>query len=100
VNCQTWSQIYPYQAQVTEEESGKFANVYDRSFFKLRRLSVGYDLAKIVQIGNAKSEMLTGYGYNLLMWTNIHYVDPDYGDDDNLQDPSARYLGFSINLKF
>lgn len=100
VNWQTWSQIYPYQAQVTEEESEKFANVYDRSFFKLRRLSVGYDLAKIVKIGNAKSAMLTFYGYNLLMWKNIPYVDPDYGDDDNLQDPSARYLGFSINLKF
>lgn len=100
VNWQTWSQIYPYQAQVTEAESEKFANVFDRSYIKLRRLSVGYDLTNIVKIGNAKSAVFTLYGYNLLMWKNIPYVDPDYGDDDNLQDPSARYLGFSFNLKF
>lgn len=100
VNWQTWSQIYPYQAQVTEGESKKFANVFDRSYLKLRRLSVGYDLINHIKIGNAKSAVVTLYGYNLLMWKNIPYVDPDYGDDNDLQDPSARYLGFSINLKF
>ncbi len=100
VNWQTWSQIYPYQAQVTEKESKQFANTYDRSYFKLRRLSVGYDVAKLMKVGNAKNAVVTLYGYNLLMWKKIPYVDPDYGNDNDLQDPSARYLGFSINLKF
>lgn len=100
VNWQTWSQIYPYQAKVTEDESEKFANVFDRSFFKLRRLSVGYDLTKIMHLGNARSVMLSAFGYNLLMWKKMPYLDPDYGDDDNLQDPSARYIGFSLDLTF
>jgi len=99
VNWQTWSQIYPYRAAVTEDESKKFANIFDRSYFKLRRLSVGYDLANIMDLGSIKGLNVSVYGYNLLMWKKVPYLDPDYGNDDNLQDPSARYLGFSVNLK-
>ena len=100
VNWQTWSQIYPYQAQVTEAESEKFANVYDRSFFKLRRVSVGYDLAKIIKVTNVKSMQLTAYSYNPLMWKKMPLLDPDFGNDNDLQDPSARFIGFSLNVKF
>ncbi|MCM5527675.1 SusC/RagA family TonB-linked outer membrane protein [Parasegetibacter sp. NRK P23] len=99
VNWQTWSQVYPYQARVTEQESEKFANIFDRSYFKLRRLSIGYDLTKLVKLGSLKGVDLSLYGYNLLMWKKVPYLDPDYGNDDNLQDPSARYVGFSINVK-
>ncbi|MDR3188314.1 MAG: SusC/RagA family TonB-linked outer membrane protein [Prevotellaceae bacterium] len=99
VSWQTWCQIYPYQARVTEEESEQFANVFDRSFFKLRRLSVGYDLTKLVDLGKVKSCDVSLFGYNLLMWKKAPYVDPDYGDDDNLQDPAARYVGISLNVK-
>lgn len=100
VSWQTWSQIYPYQAQVTESESKKFANVYDRTYFKLRRLSVSYDLAKIIKTERLKNLDLSVYGYNLYVWKKIPYVDPDYGNDNDLQDPSARYVGFSLNVKF
>lgn len=99
VNWQTWSQTYPYQARVTEGENKKFANVFDRSFFKLRRISVGYDLAKIVKVGSLKSIHLSAYSYNPLMWKKMPLLDPDYGDDDNLQDPSARFIGFSLGIK-
>lgn len=102
VSWQSWSQNYPYQARVTEEESELFANVFDRSFVKLRRLAVSYDVNKII-----KSKALSGldasvFGYNLLMWKNVPYVDPDFGigNDANLQDPSTRYLGVSLNFKF
>lgn len=100
VNWQTWSQIYPYQARVTESESKKFANTYDRTYFKLRRLSVSYDIAKLVKMKNLKNLDLSLYGYNLYVWKKIPYVDPDFGNDSDLQDPSARYLGFSLNVKF
>ncbi|RZM24319.1 MAG: SusC/RagA family TonB-linked outer membrane protein [Pedobacter sp.] len=99
VNWQTWSQIYPYQAQVTEAENEKFANVFDRSFFKLRRISLGYDLAKIVKVGSVKSMQLTAYSYNPLMWKKMPLLDPDFGNDNDLQDPSARFIGFSLNVK-
>ncbi|MGX5688618.1 SusC/RagA family TonB-linked outer membrane protein [Arcticibacter tournemirensis] len=100
VSWQTWGQIYPYQAQVTESENKKFANVFDRTYFKLRRLSVSYDLAKIMNTVKVKNLDLSLYGYNLYVWKKIPYVDPDYGNDNDLQDPSARYLGVSLNVKF
>ena len=100
VNWQDWCQIYPYQATVSYKENEHFANVFDRSYFKLRRLSVGYDLAKIWNTGNAKSVDVALFGHNLLMWKKTPFVDPDYGNDDNLQDPSPRYVGISLNLKF
>ena len=99
VNWQTWSQIYPYQARVTEEENKKFANVFDRSFFKLRRISVGYDLAKVIKMGGLKSVHVSAYSYNPLMWKKMPLLDPDYGDDNNLQDPSARFIGLSLSVK-
>ena len=100
VSWQTWSQVYPYQAQVLDKDDKTFANVFDRSYFKLRRLSVSYDLKKIVDLGKIKSLDVSLFGYNLLMWKKIPYVDPDYGNDDNLQDPSSRYVGFSATMKF
>ena len=100
VSWQTWSQNYPYRARVTEDENKFFANVFDRSFVKLRRLSVGYDINKFIKTSKVKSINATVFGYNLLMWQNIPFLDPDYGDDNNLQDPSARYIGASLNFKF
>lgn len=100
VDWQTWSQQYPYRAAVTESENKKFANVFDRSFFKLRRLSVGYDLTKLVKMGGTiKGLEATVFGYNLMMWKKMPILDPDYGNDSDLQDPSSRFLGFSLNLK-
>ncbi|MFD1772263.1 SusC/RagA family TonB-linked outer membrane protein [Sphingobacterium suaedae] len=102
VSWQTWSQNYPYRARVTEDENEMFANVYDRTFVKLRRLSVGYDLNKVIKTKALQSLDASVFGYNLLMWKNIPYVDPDFGigNDDNLQDPSTRYIGVSLNFKF
>ncbi len=100
VDWQTWSQQYPYRAAVTEQENKKFANIFDRSYIKLRRVSVGYDLTKIIKFGKAvKGLEATVYGYNLAMLKKMPILDPDYGDDDNLQDPSSRFVGFSLNLK-
>lgn len=100
VSWQTWSQVYPYQARVLDSDDKTFANVFDRSYFKLRRLSIGYDLKNIMDLGKIKSLDVSLFGYNLLMWKKIPYVDPDYGNDDNLQDPSSRYVGFSATMKF
>ena len=102
VSWQTWSQNYPYRASVTEEESKNFANTFDRSFFKLRRLAVGYELGNILSLGQTlKGLYVQLYGYNLLMWKKMPLIDPDYetGNDGNLQDPAPRYLGLSVNFK-
>ncbi len=102
VSWQTWSQQYPYRARVTEEEGGMFANTYSRSFVKLRRLSVTYDLNKVLKINKLGGLEATVFGYNLAVWKNIPYIDPDFkqGNDGDLQDPSSRYIGMSLNFKF
>jgi TonB-linked SusC/RagA family outer membrane protein len=100
VSWQTWSQVYPYQAQVTEDESKLFANVYDRSYLKLRRLSVTYDLMNIMQSKKIKKLDLSIYGYNLLVLKKLPYLDPDFGNDNDLQDPSSRYVGMTLKAVF
>ncbi|GAA0877242.1 SusC/RagA family TonB-linked outer membrane protein [Algoriphagus jejuensis] len=100
VSWQTWAQTYPYRAQVTEDESEIFANVYDGSFLKLRRLSVTYDLMNIMQSKKIKNLDLSLYGYNLFVLKNLPYLDPDYGNDSNLQDPSSRYVGMTLKAVF
>lgn len=100
VSWQTWSQTYPYRAQVTVDESKTFANVYDRSYLKLRRLSVTYDLMNIMQSKKIKNLDLTLYGYNLLVLKKLPYLDPDFGNDNNLQDPSSRYVGMTLKAVF
>jgi hypothetical protein len=100
VSWQTWSQNYPYRAKVTEEESEKFANVFDRSFIKLRKLSVSYDLAKIINSGAIKNLEVSAYGYNLAIWKKADIIDPDFGNDNALQDPSTRYVGLGVKATF
>lgn len=100
VSWQTWSQNYPYRAKVTESESKKFANVFDRSYVKLRKLAFNYDLTSLININTFKKVEATAYGYNLLMWKKADIIDPDYGDDNNLQDPSSRYVGLGLTVTF
>ncbi|MBT33110.1 MAG: SusC/RagA family TonB-linked outer membrane protein [Thalassobius sp.] len=96
VSWQTWSQNYPYRAVVMDSDDEFFANTFDRSYFKLRRVSVTYDLLNIIKSNGLQHLNLSVYGYNLAIWKKIPYLDPDYGNDDNLQDPSSRYVGFTL----
>lgn len=103
VSWQTWSQQYPYRGRVTESEDKKFANTFDRSFFKLRRIAIGYDLGKVFDLGSRiKGLNAQVFAYNLAMWKKMPILDPDFkeGNDSDLQDPSPRYLGMALNLKF
>ncbi|SFW55278.1 SusC/RagA family TonB-linked outer membrane protein [Cellulophaga fucicola] len=100
VSWQTWSQNYPYRAAVSYKENKKFANIFDRSFFKLRTLSFKYNFTELVNIEGVKNLDVTLSGYNLFVWKKADIIDPDYGNDNNLQDPSTRYLGIGVNVKF
>ena len=74
----------------------------DFRFFKLRRIAIGYDLAKVINLGDKiKGLDAQVFGYNLLMWKKMPILDPDFkdGNDSDLQDPSPRYLGLALNLK-
>jgi len=100
VSWQSWSQNYPYRAQVTAEESKTFANVFDRSYLKLRTVALSYDLTKVVKVKGIKQINASVNGYNLFILKKADIIDPDFGDDDNLQDPSTRYLGLGLTFKF
>lgn len=71
------------------------------TFFKLRDLSVTYEMPKnICEALKMRSASISLIGQNLLLWTKeFKYADPDV-DSDNLNSPSQRYLGFNINLSF
>lgn len=100
VSWQTWSQNYPYRGYINEQESKKFANVLNRSYVKLRRITISYDLMKIMKSKTIKKLELSLYGYNLWVLKKAIQIDPDFGDDNSLQDPSTRYVGIGIKLIF
>lgn len=101
VNIQTWAQNYPYRAVVRTSENELFANTFSRSFLKLRRVAVTYDLAKLIHSRRIKGFEVTVFGNNLAVLKKTPYLDPDFGaSDGDLQDPSARYVGASATLKF
>ena len=73
VNIQTWAQNYPYRAVVR----------------------------KFIQSQFIKGLDVTVFGNNLAVLKKTPYLDPDFGaSDGDLQDPSARYVGVSANIKF
>ncbi|HUH46129.1 MAG TPA: hypothetical protein VLZ54_03165, partial [Arenibacter sp.] len=103
VSWQSWSQNYPYRAAVSYKESEKFANIFNRSFFKLRTVSLKYDITELANIKGVKALDVSLSGYNLLVWKKADIIDPDHGvndDGEDLQDPSARYIGVGLNVKF
>lgn len=76
-------------------------DVYSTTFFKLRELSITYDLPKSITTkftANAASVSLVGQ--NVLMWAkDFKYSDPD-GGTENFSSPSARFVGFNIKVDF
>jgi len=72
---------------------------YSTTFFKIREISLTYDLPKQL-CAKIKSQgvSVSGVGQNMFLWAKqFKYSDPD-GGYENFSDPSIRYVGF--NLKF
>lgn len=108
VDWQSWCQNYPYRALVTAKQDSYFANIYSRSYVKLRYLGLTYNLKKALSLNRRNRPIsdlsVTLYGNNLFMLAKAKYIDPDIsGDnsnDDGSADPTARYVGMSVNVKF
>ncbi|MFA5330474.1 MAG: SusC/RagA family TonB-linked outer membrane protein [Prolixibacteraceae bacterium] len=90
----SWAMTYGYRAK----EMG--VNIFDASFVKLREASVKYDCTALFGGSFIKEAYFQVMGRNLLMVKKAKLIDPDFGNDDSLQDPSARYLGFGFGVKF
>lgn len=104
VDWQQWCQNYPYRAYVSYKENKKFANVFNRSYIKLRRIAVTYDFTKKLPANGAiKGLTVTAFGNNLAVLKRVPFVDPDYTgneNDEGANDPTARYIGVGMNVKF
>lgn len=77
-------------------------DVYSRTFFKLREISLTYDVPGniIANWGFIKNISVGVVGQNVLFWAkDFKYSDPDGGSED-FSDPSVRYLGGNIKLSF
>lgn len=73
--------------------------MYDQTFFKLRDLSLSYDVpASICNKLRMKGASVAFVGQNLLIWTKeFRFSDPDRAAE-KLNSPSVRYLGFNVKL--
>ncbi len=82
--------------------SGTTADAYSRTFFKLRELSISYNVPTefLNKWGPVKNASISFIGQNVLLWAkDFKYSDPDGGRED-FADPSVRYLGGNIKLEF
>lgn len=85
-------------------------NTFDTSFIKLRDARIAYSFSKDVIAPLKLTELtLAVFGKNLWMWTKFPMFDPEVAalNDSTItpgaeigQLPSARTVGFQVNLKF
>ncbi|MDP4184693.1 MAG: SusC/RagA family TonB-linked outer membrane protein [Bacteroidota bacterium] len=96
--------------------AGKFGRLYliDRSFVKLREVTLTYQLPKkLTQKAFINRAEISFIGRNLLLWTpkSNTFVDPEsttFGDENGLEadygeygaTPTVRSYGFSLKLSF
>ena len=80
--------------------NGSKADTYSRTFFKLREISLSYNVpAKLIH-NVAKAASISLIGQNVMLKAKqFKYSDPDGGNED-FADPAVRYLGFKINFTF
>ena len=81
--------------------SRSYGNVFfDESFVKLREVSLGYQIPdSFISRSLLKGASISVVGRNLLMLSDIRFLDPDVGDDRN-QSPSMRSIGLNIQAQF
>lgn len=81
-------------------------NYLRETFFKLRNLSLTYDLpVSLCNKLSMKSASVGITGQNLFFWgLDYKYADPDKGGDDkgheNLNSPLQRYMGINLKVNF
>jgi hypothetical protein len=77
------------------------ANLYKRTFVKLREIILTYNVpsAKLAKTP-FKGVSFSITGRNLALWSAAPFMDPDGYEGTTLADPSYRNIGVNLNLKF
>lgn len=77
------------------------ANMYKRSFVKLREASLTYNfMPKLLKKTPFSSASVSVVGKNLLLFTKVPFMDPDGYSGLSLAEPTYRNIGVNLNLKF
>lgn len=77
------------------------ANMYKRTFVKLREVVITYNASpRLIKSTPFKAASISLTGRNLALWSDAPYMDPDGYEGTTLADPSYRNIGFNLNLKF
>lgn len=80
--------------------NGTRPDTYSKTFFKLREISISYNVPDRLLHGIARAASVSFIGQNVLLKAKqFKYSDPDGGSED-FSDPAVRYLGFKVNLTF
>ncbi|MFT3682095.1 MAG: SusC/RagA family TonB-linked outer membrane protein [Ferruginibacter sp.] len=98
-NTQAVNYIYWVNSTYVNYVDG--ANMYKRSFVKLREIVLSYNFTPaVLKKTPFKSASVSLTGRNLWMSTKVPFMDPDGYADSNLAEPTYRNIGFNLNLKF
>ena len=77
------------------------ANMNKRSFVKLREVVLSYNVNPgVLQKTPFTSASISVTGRNLLLFTDVPFMDPDGYSGSALAEPTYRNIGVNINLKF
>ncbi len=77
------------------------ANLYDRTFTKLREVTLTYQLpASLLEKTFIKSVNISFVGRNLWLWTKVPFMDPDGFPGFTLTEPTYRNMGFNFSGRF
>jgi TonB-linked SusC/RagA family outer membrane protein len=77
------------------------ADIYKRSFVKLREMILSYKFSSnLLKKTPLKEASLSVTGRNLLLFTDVPFMDPDGYSGLSLAEPTYRNIGVNINLKF
>jgi hypothetical protein len=77
------------------------ADIYKRSFVKLREVVLSYNAKPgLLRKTPFTSASISVTGRNLLLFTDVPFMDPDGYSETSLAEPTYRNIGVNINLKF
>lgn len=89
-----------YQSYMRSWGNSYEHGVMNKGFVKLREVSLGYRVPdKVLGKSGIKNASFTITGQNLLLFTKFKYSDPDI-DNENMNAPSQRLVGFNVKLGF
>ncbi len=99
--------VVSYESYITKyhdsHASPSRQNMLRQTFFKLRNLSLFYDLpSSLCKKLRMKTAAVGFTGQNLLLWAkDFKYADPERGGEtESLNSPSQRYLGVNVKVNF